>query len=175
MKMIVTLFVVFAFASSAFGFTCPVPETTPGADIGKIAGQWYVIRGIIISSTTNSTMTFTPREDVDFEIKWPGSTSTGEKYVAYGRRTDNQNLLNIYFNVSKDAPIILSFNVVATDYDNYLAAYVCWLGENEFLFDKLILSRSNTLNADKVAELDALLTDKVGNFLDQLFKKTKYY
>ncbi|XP_025017664.1 uncharacterized protein LOC107367159 isoform X1 [Tetranychus urticae] len=137
MKMIATLFFVFvfAFASPAFGFTCPVPETTPGADIGKIAGQWYVIRGLIISSTTNSTLTFTPREDADFEIKVPGTTSTGEKFSAiwYGRRTDNQNLLNIYLTDSKEAPIFFTFNVVATDYDNYLAAICVWLFRVKFV------------------------------------------
>ncbi|XP_015790349.1 uncharacterized protein LOC107367185 [Tetranychus urticae] len=164
MKMIVkTLFFVFAFASSAFGFTCPVPETTPGADIDKIAGQWYQINGTTL--TSNDTWTFTPREDAGFAIKVPGTTTTGEKFSAiwYGRRTDNQNLLNIYFDVTKEAPVYLSLNVVATDYDNYLAGYLCWLFQTEFLFGKLILSRTNTLNAGKVAELDALLTDKVGN------------
>ncbi|XP_015790347.1 uncharacterized protein LOC107367180 [Tetranychus urticae] len=161
MKMIVTLFVVFAFASSAFGFSCPVPETTPGADIDKIAGQWYQINGTTL--TSNDTYIFTPREEVDFEIEI--TKHTGEKFSAiwYGRRTDNQNLLNIYFDVAKEAPVYLSLNVVATDYDNYLAGYLCWLFQTEFFFGKLILSRTNILDADKYDELDALLTDKVGN------------
>uniref|UniRef100_T1KUE7 Lipocalin/cytosolic fatty-acid binding domain-containing protein n=1 Tax=Tetranychus urticae TaxID=32264 RepID=T1KUE7_TETUR len=115
MKMIATLFFVFvfAFASPAFGFTCPVPETTPGADIGKIAGQWNRILGPTL--TLNNTLTFIPREDLDFEIKVPGNIiTTGEKFVAYwyGRRTDNQNLLNIYYDVSK---VIVGFNEFLLD------------------------------------------------------------
>ncbi|XP_015786723.1 apolipoprotein D-like [Tetranychus urticae] len=165
--MIATLFVVFAFASSALG-DCPVPPTVPGADIGKIAGRWYEIAGPtahqISPNLTCITEDFTLRKDGNFNLTVLSTFQNGSKHVEYGLagRTDAQNSLNLY-PMGYKTPYLLTFYIADTDYDNYLAAYACYTDAGlSTIQGGLILSRTNTMSADKYAELIDLLVNKIG-------------
>ncbi|XP_015783199.1 apolipoprotein D-like [Tetranychus urticae] len=162
MKMFATLFVVFAIASSALG-ECPVPPTVPGADIGKIAGRWYEIAGPTRNFTC-MTWDYTPREDGNFNSTTLSTLPDGSKDAEYmlAERADDQNLLNLYA-MSHRTPYPITFYIADTDYDNYLAAYTCvvvpWRSD---ILSGLILSRTNTMDAEKYAELTDLLVNKIG-------------
>ncbi|XP_015783226.1 uncharacterized protein LOC107361023 [Tetranychus urticae] len=166
--MIATLFVVFAFASSALGALptqnlCPVPPTTPGADIDKIAGLWHVISPP--TSDPPSTFYFMPRKDGNFNVTIPEDLRYGEKVYLnlLGERSDNENLLNIYPDMSKKYPYLMSLNILDVDYIHYMAGYMCfYLPTRSFPIGPLVLSRSNTMSADKLAEL----TDLIKNYLE---------
>nr|AYV89027.1 apolipoprotein D isoform X1 [Tetranychus truncatus] len=169
MKMIATLFFVFAFASPAFGgffSKCPTPPIAPaGADIAKIAGRWYEIARPTKASEnglTCVTCDVTPRKDGNFNITNLGTKPDGSKAGEYGlaKRTSSQVLLNIY-SLTVKLPFPIGFNIAYTDYDNYLVAYTC-LGIPPIYTVKhgWILSRNNTISADKLTELTDLLFTK---------------
>ncbi|XP_015783215.1 apolipoprotein D-like [Tetranychus urticae] len=159
MKMIASLFVVFAFASSALG-ECPVPPTTPGADIGKIAGRWYETIEILPNLTTTLTLDFTPRDDGDFNLTTHAPFSKHDEYIL-AKRTDNQNVLNF---TDPDHKIRFqnTFNIADTDYDSYLVAYNCFIfPHHSAVHARYVLSRTETMNADKLAQLTDLV-NKIG-------------
>ncbi|XP_015783221.1 apolipoprotein D-like [Tetranychus urticae] len=175
MKMIATLFVVFAVASSAFG-QCPVPTPVSGADIGKIAGRWYEISGSTLDLTC-VTMDFTPREDGNFNYTTLGSKSDGSKHSRHllAIRTDNENSFNIS-DMSTETRYPITFYIADTDYDNYLAMYSCvFLPGSSGLFSGSILSRANSMDDEKHAELFDLLINKVGLTADKIQPITQEY
>ncbi|XP_015783652.1 apolipoprotein D [Tetranychus urticae] len=169
MKMIATLFVVFAFASAALG-QCPVPPPVPAVDISKIAGLWYEIAGFsaigFIDSYTCTTEEFTPREDGNLNITIRGNELNGSNVTDYGlvKRTDKQNLLDIY-SLSpehEENPYPIIFYVADTDYDNYLAASFCYyIPGLDTAKGGMILSRTNTMEADKYNKLVDMLVNKI--------------
>ncbi|XP_015783651.2 apolipoprotein D [Tetranychus urticae] len=166
MEMIVPLFVVFAFASSALG-QCPVPPPVPAVDMSKIAGLWYEMAGLSAVGFTEAylctTDEFTHREDGNFNFTIRGTKLNGVNITDYGltERTDVQNLLNIY--TPPDSPYPLVFYVADTDYDNYLAASFCYCVPGIFTGKGgMILSRTNTMSADKYNELADMLVNKIG-------------
>ncbi|XP_015783285.1 uncharacterized protein LOC107361069 [Tetranychus urticae] len=164
MKMIATLFVVIAFSSLAFAesgyIPCPVPPTTPGADIDKMAGLWYKTNGAPYS--INLQVYFTPREDGDFNftIRSPYGGKDWEDAIA--ERTDNQNILNLYNGMSKEIPSFMTLNIVDTDYDNYASVYLCWsfVPGTSFVGEHMNLSRTDYMAADKYRELANHVFDK---------------
>uniref|UniRef100_T1KQR8 Lipocalin/cytosolic fatty-acid binding domain-containing protein n=2 Tax=Tetranychus urticae TaxID=32264 RepID=T1KQR8_TETUR len=166
--MIATLFVVFAFASSALG-QCPVPLPVPAVDLSKIAGRWYEIAGLtageFIESRACTTHDFTPREDGNFNCSFGGIKTDGSKFsdIGIAKRTDIPNLLNLN-SLTEMVPWPINFYVADTDYDNYLAASFCMDIPQLLITVRvgMILSRTNTMSADKYAELTDLLVNKIG-------------
>nr|AYV89092.1 apolipoprotein D isoform X2 [Tetranychus truncatus] len=171
MKMIATLFFVFAFASPAFGGWfgwCPTPPKAPeGTDITKIAGRWYEIARPTKASEnglTCVTSDFTLRPDGDYNITNLGLKPDGSKAGEYGeaKRTDSQSLLNVYSFAVK-LPFPIGFNIAEADYDDYFVAYTC-IGVPPFFTSKhaWILSRKNTMDADKLKRLTDLVINQYG-------------
>ncbi|XP_015783213.1 apolipoprotein D-like [Tetranychus urticae] len=165
MKMFVTLFVVFAVASSALG-ECPVPPNVPGADIGKIAGRWYRIGGkSIITGNPRTdlyiTDDFIPLEDGNFNYTITEAYSEDIKFSVYNlaERTDSQNSLNVY-DIERKVPYHMTYYIIDTDYDNYLAAYACLETPiSTSPVTSFILSRTNSMSAAKYDELSNLLVN----------------
>ncbi|XP_015783189.1 apolipoprotein D-like [Tetranychus urticae] len=165
MKMIATLFFVFAVASSALG-QCPISPTTPGSDIGKIAGRWYAIAAPTIDrfqeTVTCVTEDFIFREDGNFDYTVLGTSLDGSKTRLHwlAERTESQNAFNL---TDRSKSYQVTYNIVDTDYDNYLAIYSCfYLPGYTTIQTGMILSRTNTMNADKYAELTDLLVNEIG-------------
>ncbi|XP_015783357.1 apolipoprotein D-like [Tetranychus urticae] len=166
MKMIATLFVVFAVAASALG-ECPVPPTVPGADIGKIAGRWYETTDAFSHNSTFITFDFTPREDGDFNLTIHAPFSKHDEYVL-AKRTDNQNVLN-FIDVYHKTRYQVTFNIADTDYDNYLVAYTCLVYSSHSALDlPMILSRTKTMSAEKYAKLSDLVDNEIGVSRDKI-------
>uniref|UniRef100_T1K7A6 Lipocalin/cytosolic fatty-acid binding domain-containing protein n=2 Tax=Tetranychus urticae TaxID=32264 RepID=T1K7A6_TETUR len=169
MKMIATLFVVFAFASSAFGH-CPFSPFIPEADIGAIAGRWYnviepTLGGFPQNLTNINTMNFTPREDGNFNLTISGTDPDGSNKSEHllAERTEHPQRLNIY-EFSKNTPYKVTFTVMETDdYVNYLGGYFCLITTTRsFPVSGGNFSRTDSMNAIKNVQLTDLLVDKVG-------------
>uniref|UniRef100_T1KP48 Lipocalin/cytosolic fatty-acid binding domain-containing protein n=2 Tax=Tetranychus urticae TaxID=32264 RepID=T1KP48_TETUR len=167
MKMIATLILVFAIASSTLA-QCPVPPTVPVSDVAKIAGRWYQIAGPTFSGTENQpkcvTADFTPKKDGNFNLTMNATDPDGSKNSGVGlvERTDNQNLLKLHTSPYTTSSSINVY-LVDTDFDNYLAAYICFLDPSQSPVQTgVILSRANTVDAEKYAELTDLLINKAG-------------
>ncbi|XP_015783216.1 apolipoprotein D [Tetranychus urticae] len=160
MKMIATLFVVFAVVSSALG-ECPVPPTIPGFDIGKIVGRWYQTVESWPENATTFTLDFTLREDGDFNFTARIADDSLPAEYALAKRTEYQNVLNVTDPYHKSR-YQTTINIVDTDYDNYLAAYDCFIfPHHSAIHARYVLSRTETMNADKLAQLTDLV-NKIG-------------
>ncbi|XP_015783191.1 uncharacterized protein LOC107360988 [Tetranychus urticae] len=148
--MIATLFVVFAFASSALGF-CPSTPVIPAADIGAISGRWLATLGDSPQNLTDITMDFTPRVDGNFNLTISGTHPDGSKKSEHwlAERTRYQRQLNIY-DFSKKNPYRVNFNVMLTDnYVNYFSGYFCLiLPTRSFSAYGGNFSRTDPMNAD---------------------------
>ncbi|XP_015781510.1 apolipoprotein D [Tetranychus urticae] len=167
MKMIATIFVVFAFAYSALG-ECPTPPVAPDdADVARIVGRWYEIARPTTASEnglTCVTCNVTPRDDGDFNITNLGTKPDGSMASEYAiaKRTSSQSLLHIN-PIAIKIPFAIPFNIAATDYDNYLVAYTCLRDVKR----GWILSRSNSMSEAQLTELTNLLATKYGVSLDE--------
>ncbi|XP_015783727.1 apolipoprotein D-like [Tetranychus urticae] len=173
MKMIATLFVVFAFASQAFG-QCTVPPSFSCPNITKIAGRWYEIAGPI-HDLACVTMDFTPREDGNFNYTIIGAKSDGSKFSQHllATRTGLENSFNVS-DMSTNTTSQITYYIANTDYDNFLVLYACVYlpGYSNFLSGS-IFSRTNTMSDGDVYKLKNLLVDTYGVPSDSLVAITQ--